>query len=118
MTSLPGNRPSPRTWSSNSNAIWPLVRSSQDASGTPALIEPLRGGRPGPGQIKPQGCGEVPLGADVVDGNGDLAVGLLAQLPAVLMFHADGVLALLGKAGVVEDEDPWGLARDGAITRR
>ena len=51
---------------------------------------------------------------------GDLAIGLLAQGPAVLPLDADGVLALLGEAGVVDDEDPAGLAKvsghDGAIT--
>ena len=50
----------------------------------------------------------MPPGADVVDRDGDLAVGLLAQLAAVLALHADGVLALLGEAGIVDDEDPLG----------
>ena len=53
----------------------------------------------------------MPLGADVVDRDGDLAVGLLAQLAAVLMLHADGVLALLGEAGIVDDEDPPGAGQ-------
>ena len=43
-----------------------------------------------------------------MDRDGDLAVGLLAQLAAVLTLHADGVLALLGEAGIVDDEDPPG----------
>jgi hypothetical protein len=46
-----------------------------------------------------------------VDGDSDLAVGLLAQLPAVLMLHADGMLALFGEAGVIEDEDPLGAGQ-------
>ena len=61
----------------------------------------------------------MPLGADVVDRDGDLAVGLLAQLAAVLMLDADGVLALLGEAGIVDDEDPLGtgegLSHHGSI---
>src|SRR3954452_5739008 len=48
------------------------------------------------------------LGADVVDADGDLTVGLLAQGAAILPLDADGMLALLGEAGVVEDEDPLG----------
>src|SRR4051812_21081661 len=47
-------------------------------------------------------------GADVVHRRGDLAVGLLPQGAAILPLDADGMLALLGKAGVVEDEDPFG----------
>ena len=48
------------------------------------------------------------MGTDIVDRDGDLAVGLLAQLAAVLAVHADGVLALLGGAGIVDDKDPLG----------
>ena len=59
-------------------------------------------------------------GADVVDRGGDLAVGTLAQSPAVLPLDAHGVLALLGKAGVVDDEDAFGrgegLGHGGAVT--
>src|SRR5271165_3958390 len=40
--------------------------------------------------------------------DGHLAVGLFAQLAAVLVLHADGVLALLGEAGIVEDKDSLG----------
>ena len=58
-----------------------------------------------------QGGGEVPLGTDGVDRDGDLAVGLLAQLAAILMLHAHGVLALLGEAGIVDDEDPLGAGQ-------
>src|SRR3954454_19256991 len=47
-------------------------------------------------------------GADVVDRGGDLAIGLLTQGTAILPLDADGMLALLGEAGVVEDEDPLG----------
>ena len=45
------------------------------------------------------------MGADVVDGDGHLAVGLLAQGATVLALHADGMLALLGETGVVDDEN-------------
>src|SRR6516164_286378 len=68
-------------------------------------------------------------GADVVDGDGDLAVGLLPQGATVLALHAHGVLALLGEAGVVDDEDALGAgerlghagavaAQDGALVPR
>ena len=50
-------------------------------------------------------------GADVVDRGGDLAIGLLAQGAAILPLDADGMLALLGEAGVVEDEDPLGAGK-------
>lgn len=42
--------------------------------------------------------------ADVMDRDGDLAVGSLARRASVLPLEADGVLALLGEAGVVDDE--------------
>src|SRR5512135_883862 len=61
---------------------------------------------PGLGDVEPPGRGEVSLGADVVDGHGHLAVGLLAQLAAGWALHADGVPALFGVAGIVDDEDP------------
>jgi hypothetical protein len=61
----------------------------------------------------------VALGGDVVDGHGDLAVGLLAQGAAVLPLHADGVLALLGERDVVDEEDAVGggerLGQAGAV---
>ena len=119
MTTSPGRRPSPRTWSSNSKAIWPLVRSRRYSSGTPACSS--RSGEPVQdlGRNSRKRRGEMPLGTDVVDRDGDLAVGLLAQLAAVLMLHADGVLALLGEAGIVDDEDPLGagegLGHHGAV---
>src|SRR3954447_21403271 len=54
-----------------------------------------------------------------MDRGGDLAVGLLALGPAVLPLDPDGVLALLGEAGVVDDEDALGRGEgrghDGAI---
>jgi len=40
---------------------------------------------------------------------GDLAVGPLARGPVVLTLDADGEQALLGKAGVVDDEDRLGV---------
>src|SRR5437763_10756985 len=43
-----------------------------------------------------------------MDRGGDLAVGPLALGAAVLTLHADGELALLGEAGVVDHEDPGG----------
>ena len=50
----------------------------------------------------------MPGGADRVDCNGHLAVGLLAQLAAVLVLDPHGVLALLGEAGIVDDKDSLG----------
>jgi hypothetical protein len=49
------------------------------------------------------------LGRGVMDADGALAVGLLAQGAAVLALDADGVLALLGEGGVVDDEDRLGV---------
>jgi hypothetical protein len=46
-----------------------------------------------------------------MDFDGALAVGLLAQDPAVLSLDADGVLALFGVSRVVDDEEPSGLAK-------
>src|SRR5512135_790006 len=79
--------------------------------GATDLLEPLGRTRPGLGHVEPQCRGEVSLGADVVDRDGHLAVGLLAQLAAVLTSHTDGVLALLGEAGIVDDEDPPGAGQ-------
>lgn len=39
-----------------------------------------------------------------MDRDGDLAVGQLAQRAAILIPRADGVLALLGKADIVDDK--------------
>jgi hypothetical protein len=50
----------------------------------------------------------MPLGTDVVNRDGDLAVGLLAQLAAILVLDADGVLALLGVPRIVDHKDPLG----------
>src|SRR4051794_35379772 len=47
----------------------------------------------------------------LVGRDGDLAVGFLAQLAAVLTLDTDGVLALLGEAGIVDDEDPRGAGQ-------
>ncbi len=51
------------------------------------------------------------LGTDVMDGNGDLTVGLLARRPAILPLHPDGAVALLGERHVVEQEDPVGAGK-------
>jgi len=53
----------------------------------------------------------MPVGADIVERDGDLAVGRLAQLAAVLVLDADGVLPLLGEAGIVDDEEPLGAGQ-------
>src|SRR5262249_13241823 len=71
-------------------------------------LQPRGGSRPGVGQEEAQGRREMPLGADIMDRDGDLAVGLLAQLAAILVLDADGVLPLLRAAGIVDEEDPSG----------
>jgi len=54
-----------------------------------------------------------------MNADGALAVGLLAQGPAVLTLDADGVPPLLGEGGVVDDEDRLGvgegLGHSGAV---
>jgi hypothetical protein len=50
----------------------------------------------------------MPVETDIVERDSDLAVGLLAQLAAVWVLDVDGVLALLGEAGIVDDGDPLG----------
>ena len=45
----------------------------------------------------------------MVDADGGLAVGLLAQRPAVLALDPDGMPPLLGEGGVVDDEDGLGV---------
>ena len=65
------------------------------------------------GQVEPGGDrpGEGALGVVAVDG--DLAVAGLAQGAGVLPGDADGALALLGEAGVVEDQDAVALGGQG-----
>ena len=75
------------------------------------LLETLGRTRPGLGDEEPKCRREMPVGSDVVDRDGHLTVGLLAQLAAVLTLHTDGVLALLGEAGIVDDEDPLGAGQ-------
>ena len=43
--------------------------------------------------------------ADVMERDGDLAVVLLAEGPAILPLDPDGMLAILGERGVIHDED-------------
>ena len=52
--------------------------------------------------------GVVARGTDVVDGDGDLAVGLLAPRTAVLPLDPDGVGSLLGEGDIIEEEDAVG----------
>ena len=88
----------------------PLLVSDDEAG----VTEGLRNARlvqsiwildPGVGQEQPHRQGVMALGADVVHRGGDLAIGLLAQGPAILPPDADGVRALFGERHVVEDED-------------
>src|SRR5207248_11628382 len=71
------------------------------------------------GQVQPRGDGPGQGTFGVVAVDGDLAVAGLAQSAGVLPLDADGALALLGEAGVVEDEDGVALrgqAHQGADT--
>src|SRR4051812_10035521 len=86
----------------------PLGLQGPELRGNIRLIESRLVPDPGLRQVQLQGQGVVALGADVVDTDGDLAVGLLAQRPAVLPLDADGELPLLGEAGIVDDEDALG----------
>ena len=76
-----------------------------DILGDLGLLAAVRIEGPLLGQIQPggDGPGQGAFGVVTVDGN--LAVAGLAQGARVLPLHADGALALLGEAGVVEDED-------------
>jgi hypothetical protein len=83
------------------------------------LVQSPGVGQPGFGQVELQVQGVVPLGADVVDRDGDLAVGFLTQRTAVLPLDPNGVRALLGEGDVVEEEQAFGagegLAQVGAV---
>src|SRR5262249_60929829 len=57
------------------------------------------------GQVQPGGDGPAQGALGVVTVDGDLAVGGLAQGAGVLPLDAHRAVALLGEAGVVEDED-------------
>jgi hypothetical protein len=46
-----------------------------------------------------------------MDGNSDLAVGLLAQCSAILSLNANGVFTLLGEGDVIEEEDAPGAGK-------
>ena len=54
-------------------------------------------------QIEPVGDGQARMVIGHRQAHRDLAVVLLAELAAILAGHADRMLALLGKAGVVDD---------------
>src|SRR5262249_12992028 len=73
----------------------PLAQPTPLGLGHASLVEPGRLAEPGVGQVQPHVQWVVALRADVVDADGALAVGLLAQGAAVLSLDADGVLALL-----------------------
>ena len=76
-----------------------------------ALSSRLGSVEPAFGQVEAHRQRVVPPRADVMDRDGHLAVGLLAQGAAVLPLDADGVLALLGEGDIVEEEDAVGVAK-------
>ena len=83
----------------------PLGQRATMLLGHPGPVQPRGVAQPGLGKVEPHRQGMMALRRDVVDRGCDLAVGLLARGPAVLPLHPDGVRALLGEAGVVDDED-------------
>jgi hypothetical protein len=66
---------------------------------------PRRVGGPFLGEIEPKGDRQVRLLVGCRERDGDLAIVLFAELAAVLRRHADGMDALIGKPGVVDDPD-------------
>jgi hypothetical protein len=67
-------------------------------------------GQPALGEVEAEVQGVVACGADVVDRDRDLAVGLLAQGPPVLPLHAHGVLPLFGEGDIVKEQDGLGVS--------
>ena len=76
--------------------------------GNADFVQAFLVGKPGVGQVQLQVQGVVAVWADVVDGDGDLTVGLRAQSTAVLPLNANGVRAPFGERDIVEQEDPIG----------
>ena len=58
---------------------------------------------PGLRQIEPIGNRQARIMIGDRERHHHLTIGLFAQLPAILMVHTDGVRALLGKRGIVDD---------------
>jgi hypothetical protein len=87
-----------------------------DLLGHPGFLETLGVVSPALMQIQPGGDrpGDGPLGG--VAGDGDLAVGRLAEGAGVLTGDADGAFALLGEAGVIEDQHAVTLGRQSEET--
>jgi hypothetical protein len=85
------------------------------SSGTPGLLAARGVLRPALGQIQPVGDGQAHRVIGHRQRDGDLAIGLLAELAAVLVRHADRVRPALGKARVVDDP---GLDRPVPLHRR
>ncbi len=82
-------------------------------------IQTLAVAQPTIGKEQAQVQGVMSARADVVDGDGDLTVGLLTQGAAVLPLHTHGAAALLGEGHVVEEKDAFGagesLREQGAV---
>ena len=83
-------------------AAWSGTRSRQEPRPWPSL----RDRSPSSRQIEPIGDRQARLIVGDRKRDRDLAIVLLAELPAILARNADRMLALLRKAGVVDDPGP------------
>ena len=84
-------------WNQTSSGAWALAHQGQVFGSVPGQVQPGRH-RPGHGTF------------GIVAVDGDLAVAFLAQGAGVLPGDAHRALALLGEAGVIEDQDAVSLA--------
>ncbi len=73
--------------------------------GNAGFVQAFGVGEPRVGQVELQVEGVVTFGADVVDGDGDLAVDFLTQRSAILSLDANGVSPWFRERDVVEEEN-------------
>lgn len=93
----------------------PWLGLEPDGLGNAGLLAPLGILGPALGQVKPVRQRQTAGIVGNRERHCDLTILLLAQLPAILPGHADRMLALLGKRGVVDDPRPQ---RPGALQTR
>lgn len=91
-----------------------MVRARRWSGGNPGPIQAIGVAQPRVGEVQAQVQWVVPGRTDVVDGGGDLAVGLFPQRPAVLPLDPDRVRALLGKGHISDEGDPRGAGEGGS----
>src|ERR1035437_9139397 len=70
----------------------------------------VRGFKPALGQVKPAVQERVPFGAGVANENARLAIGRLAQRPAIWRGHARRGCSLLGELARIQAPDPLRVA--------